>query len=98
MLYVLILMGVLAVIVAVLSFWECIDTKKELKHERASNINKALSALIDRCNAQADVSDSINTLVSFMSGKGVDIKSKPLKKDSGGGKPKKPTDPEPDTE
>lgn len=87
-LWILIVLGVLTSVVAVLSTWECIDTKRELKKERTSNINIALSALIDRCNAQADVSDSIHTLVSFMAGKGTDIRARPLKKDTGNGKVK----------
>jgi hypothetical protein len=92
--YLLILVGICSAIVAVLSTLECLDTKKELRNERASNINQALSALIDRCNAQADVSDSIHTLVSFVAGKGVDIKAQPIKKTSGNGKQKaaKPAD------
>lgn len=87
-LLILILTGIITSIIAVFSTWGYLSTRKELRDEKTSTINKALSALIERCEAQADVTESVHALVSFVAGKGSEVESKPVKKDKGNGKTK----------
>ena len=95
MMLLLIVIGLWVTCCALFFAVQFFNVKNQLISDQNSTVNRALKVLLDKFNAESDVSQSVQSLKDFKEGEGRNVRATPVKKESNGGKGKgkpKPTD------